>query len=606
MQRETLGPCELRPNPRALFKLALGSSAAISTALAIPDAFAIIPTTLANHGFEGFCFWILRVAGLWLSCYLLWLAGFLCLLHLSGLLSGGIVVDSQGIKLWRLARKIEWDSIVACTISERKFFSRLFFIHPSVLQMQLHISKGDGKGVTVKQIPSFQFSPQEFASLFSIMARCTFGVQPSSVDVFLFKPEQLAKALTPANADGTVAPELMNRFLKELFESGRLKRILISAFIASSLIFILFQRSSCYYIFNTGNNFSRAGNYKQAIECYRQATTIYPAFAPGWDKLARAEYRSGKVKSAEEHWRKALFYKPDFVEAKLGLSAIYMRTGLVDKARPLIESAVRLSPTDWCALMNLAQLNILQGHIEQAIVILEKLQKQDTPRNHAICLLAQCMLRRGDFSAAEELLLKNESLSNDPFEGSFYKLICADLALSKGQADSARTYLDQLKKNTRSPDYQLQLARLRLLEGQTTQARELLQSVLKINPGNQWATLGLLKCALKDERKNEADKLLQSLRSQAPAASSETEQKPGILCMPGEGRTQTDGVLPETSVCLSAANDPGILAYAAQAFADAGDIQRARELAQQALSIDKNVLAANILNQTASPEPAAK
>lgn len=218
------GTYELRPSPTAIFRLSLGTSAAIATALAIPDAFSLLPSA------PSILVWAVRLAGLWMYAYLLWAVGFLSLLHIVRLLGGGVKLDSEGLSLGKFSKKIKWEQIEFVAIEDRKAFSRVFCIEARELKM--HVRKGDKK-ITVKSIASFQFSPEQFFSLFHHICYMSAGVRVSSFGAMVFRD--------PASKE-----------LKKQAEQGRVKRVLLTIIIASSLLIFLGRKSAVNYYFNLG------------------------------------------------------------------------------------------------------------------------------------------------------------------------------------------------------------------------------------------------------------------------------------------------------------------------------------------------------------------
>src|SRR5438552_3399881 len=99
------GPYQLRHNPIAILRLSLGTAAAISTALLIPDIFALIPSSPDPRTLA--C----KALGLWGYAYVLWAVGFSCILHMVRIFGGAVVLDSSGIKLGRVGAKIPWEKI---------------------------------------------------------------------------------------------------------------------------------------------------------------------------------------------------------------------------------------------------------------------------------------------------------------------------------------------------------------------------------------------------------------------------------------------------------------------------------------------------------------
>lgn len=445
------GPYEVRPSPRELLFVTLGSSVVVASALAIPDAFAILPGSVNTFS------WAVRVIGLWTAAYVLWAVGFLAILHITRMISGGIRLDSEGIKLWRFGKKIHWKDIVATTIVERKNFSRLLLIPHGALELTLHVAKPNGRGLTVKKIPSFQYSPQEFASLYYYIGKRAFHICPAAIGVYMFK-----------NADADI--------LMKASQEGRIKRIALSTVITCSLILFLARSAATNYTFNMGNVYFRQGKYEKAVESYTMSTSINPFFPPAWDRLARANLRAGDPDSAVEHWKRALKVKPDFVESKLGLSVIYMRRWQLAQAEELIRKSVKLAQKDEAAYINLAQINSLMGDHRKGIAVLEQVVAQSRGREAARCLLAQCFLRAGDSKKAAVILSgRLPDQSSEPF----YKLVSGELAMMNGNLDVAEKNFDELYRGDKHPDLILDIAKLKFLRGDLSGSERMLQECQK-------------------------------------------------------------------------------------------------------------------------------
>ncbi len=447
------GPYEIRPSPRKILWLTLGSSVAVATALVIPDAFSILP------GAINILTWAMRVIGLWCSAYILWAAGFLAILHMTRIVTGGIQLDTEGVKLWRFGKKIVWKEIVATTISERKNFSRMLLISSGALELTLHVKKPNGKGLAVKKVPSFQYAPEDFASLVYYVGKFAFGITPSAVGVYMFKS---------ADADT----------LLKASQEGRLKRLVLSSVITCSLLLYLARNAGTNYTFNMGNVYVRQGNYPKAIESYTMSTAINPFFPPAWDRLARCDLRAGDPDSAVEHWKRALQVKPDFVESKLGLSVIYMRRWQLVEAEKLIRQAVRLAPKDEASFINLAQIDSLMGKHQQALKILEQIILQNRGKEQARCLLAQCYLQVGDISNASKILLVDKHVP-ERIGAPFYSMVRAELALANGDLKTAAERLQKLYKGDKNVDLLLDMAKLKFAQGDMAACESLLREAEK-------------------------------------------------------------------------------------------------------------------------------
>lgn len=361
------GPYELSANPRALFKLARGISVAIATTLIVPDAIAMLPRMVSWQ------VWCLNLIGMWWYAALIGFCGFLSMLLLVRLSFGGIVLDERGIKLWRFGRLIPWQSVRALTSVQRKTFSKIFLLNPPARQMTLHIGSPDSTKHSAREIPSFQFSPDEFASLFFHIAKMSFAVSPASVDVFLFRsPSDLS--------------------LGKMASSGRLRRVVMSILISFSLVVFLFRQGAANYTFNLGTKLLHGNDFEGARRQYELSTIINPFFAPGYERLARAEYGVGDRDSAFDHWQHALSLKPDYVEAKVGLASILLDKGELDKAELLLRQCTKLNPRDPAPYIGIAEICLRRGQKTECIRLLKLVLAADPTRINAKRLLERATM----------------------------------------------------------------------------------------------------------------------------------------------------------------------------------------------------------------------
>lgn len=466
------GPYQLRPNPTAILRLSLGTAAAISTVLLIPDIFALIPSS------PGPFILLCKAAGLWGYAFVLWTAGFLCILHLVRIFGGCILLNAEGIKIGRISKFIPWSSVVAVTVSPRAIFSRLFFVR--AYQMTIHYAKPSGKRSST-QIASLQYLPQEFFSLFYWVSRLGTGAQPQSLDAFVFKNSQ-------------------DEDLKKMAESGRLKNLVLTAVIAFGLLFWLVRNASKDYSFNMGNKEFRAANYDRAVTHYSLATAIDATFAPAWDRLARCEFRLGELDAAESDWRTALRWKPDFVESKLGLSALYMLRGRLDEAEKLIASANRLAPFDEAGFINRAQIDMMTGKNRIAIERLQQFVHQNEGREQAACLLARAYLRQGRLDRARSILQSDAALLKNPYTRPFCTMVLAEMKLASGDAEGAGKLLSSVRLSANNqPELLVDMARFDMTRGDFASARKKLAASEKINPDGPWLFLAQAELAAKQE-----------------------------------------------------------------------------------------------------------
>ena len=385
-----------------MFKLAWGSATTISTLMCIPDAVGIIPVVSDPIT------WAVRMSGLWLSAFILWFLGFLAMLCFARFVGGGILMNEKGIRFWRFGKQVEWTNIKAVTVDKQPFFSLAFHLRSPARRLLIFEERKPGKhwfqwrmkmlpGKTGAKpdepklmphpIPSFQFADKEFTSLFVHVCRKSLNFVPNSLDVYSFPPD-------------TGAP----KFLRSTSERAAVVRKILSVVIAIGLVMFLGRRASLNYFFNRGASCFRHENYLAARNEFKMATKIDPTFAPGWDQLARTEFRSGDTAEAEEHWHRALQMKPDFVEAKIGMSNIYMRRGELQKARELLDQCARLVPHNCAIYLNQAELYSKLGEIPRANIVLEIVEREGYSDPDSLARAAKIYFDLGNKTKAKTLI----------------------------------------------------------------------------------------------------------------------------------------------------------------------------------------------------------
>lgn len=413
------GPYLIRSTPRAMLRFGLGSACTIATLLCIPDGVAIIPKA-QNLGV-----WLIRLVGLWLSCYCLWTFGFVGLLYLVRAFTRGVEFHEGGFKLWRFGKLVSWDSVRGVSCEPQPIFAKAFCL-PNVHRLVVYCAKGDK--IHPHNIPSFQFDPADFQSMLVYITERCFGVQPSAPDLVL--------------ADESIrAPIKMN------YERGRQMRTLMSVIICFSLVMYLGRKAVVNYSFNMGLKEYKQEHYAAAAEFYKRATFFEPTFAPAWDQLARCEYRMYKHKEAEEHWLKALQMKPDYVESKIGLATLHMLRHEYGPARQLLKKAIHLSPTNVAAFMSYADLLIREYQYTTAIELLQHLVQKDESNERARGLLARALIRSDRLREALRVLgLRDKSTENNAFsDDAFMELVGAEADIALGRLDKAQAELTRLR-----------------------------------------------------------------------------------------------------------------------------------------------------------------
>lgn len=484
------GPYQLKADSGAMLRLALGSSITIATLMCLPDGISLLPVA------PNLVTWAIRLAGLWLTAFVIWFLGFLGILRLARSVSGPLVLDKSGVKLWRFGKTIPWQSIKALGTDEQALFAKAFWLRPPVLRLTIYAKKKEHK-LSTHLVPSFTFSPQQFKSLIRHVSRQAFGLAPDAAHVLMF-----------ASGDEQDT-------LKKLGERSHKARFGLSIVIALGLVVFLGRRTVVNYNFNEGTRAFRQADYATARDRYLIAARTDPAFAAAWDQLARCEFRLGNPAAAEKYWLRALQMKPDMVEAKLGLSFLCIERRQFDQARALIEQSMRLNPVYAAAAarINLAQLYMNLGRTQDAIAVAQRLLKEEPDSARASCMLARGHLQLGEIEQARAVLGAVSESTVDPPSMPFLTLVKSELDFAFGNVDEAEQLLEPLVgKYGQTPDALIALARTRMAKARYTEAEKLLADATAANARNPWPLIVSAQLALmKGDRKQSTTLLTRAL-----------------------------------------------------------------------------------------------
>ena len=192
----------------------------------------------------------------------------------------------------------------------------------------------------------------------------------------------------------------------------------------------------------------------------------------------------GRVQEAVEAFRTGLQGQPDERDIAANLAEALSRAGCADEARGVLEEALGRHPGD-------SRLHNQRGNLAAAArdfaAALEHYEKalQADPMNvevaknlAAVCIETDMILR------AEELLgwLTEQSPTPDVYN------LMAHLALVQGELRRAELSLQAgLELDPRSSELRVNLARLRLAQGDVDQARAIIGELLRGEPGNERA-----------------------------------------------------------------------------------------------------------------------
>ena len=168
------------------------------------------------------------------------------------------------------------------------------------------------------------------------------------------------------------------------------------------------RRAGEYYLVQTRISAAAAheaeGKTNEAMEEYRAALAVMPAYADVHLKLGASLLEVGQRDEAIEHYRRAAFINPGFDEAHLRLAFALIENGDVDSSRESFRAALRAREEHSRRQLAAAEEALAEDRVEEAreLYIDAFREGLEQFRQHFEAGLAQLMDERWD-DAAEEL-----------------------------------------------------------------------------------------------------------------------------------------------------------------------------------------------------------
>jgi tetratricopeptide (TPR) repeat protein len=231
-----------------------------------------------------------------------------------------------------------------------------------------------------------------------------------------------------------------------------------------------------------------AERYDEALAAFRAALAIEPTLWEAHLDIGIVELRRANLSAAARALEASVevFPSPEALEA---LGEVYMRQGRSSKAVGLYEQALARNPDEPTLRTRLADALRHAGRLGDAEAELRAVLGRDAGNLEAYAQLAAIWLARGDLDLAE--LVLNKGLVHHPDAPALLTNLGL-VALQRGDDQAAFQLFE--KASTLDPQFltgRLNRAAVYLGAGDHTRASEELQFILKVEPGNTRALMGL-------------------------------------------------------------------------------------------------------------------
>ena len=296
--------------------------------------------------------------------------------------------------------------------------------------------------------------------------------------------------------------------------------------------------------YNLGVILMREGNVSRAVVEFERAVAISPRHAQALNNLGVAWDQRANDKKALEYFKKAAAADPNFAEAQFNMGMTLMRLNQTANATRAFEQALKLEPGSSGPYVQLGTLYLKQGKRDYAVEAFKKavavLDEEDKKTRGFLQLrryndlkkttdayrgLALAYLASGKVNDAVATL--ETAVGKLPRDPSAHKAL-GDAYLAQNKFDEA---IEQLKERLSLEDTseaKLDLARAYVRKRVAKQAEPLYRQVLKAEPENRDALMGLTDLFLSMGSYAQAEKMLDEAIAKDPNDLQALSRK-GIL-----------------------------------------------------------------------------
>src|SRR5262245_9188510 len=280
---------------------------------------------------------------------------------------------------------------------------------------------------------------------------------------------------------------------------------------------------------------------------FEEALRIRPSFVQGRYDLGLAQEADRKVPLAIESYRAVLQVRPGHPWSLVRMAELAHAEGDDEQAKELFDQAIQANPSRAPLRLAYARLLLETGDLDGAAIHASGALELDAYQADAHTILADVALRRGQVAEAREHLARAEALAPPSAE---MLTLRGGMRFMQNDLTAARSDLEQailLDPNAARARYNLGSLLLRL--GEVEAARSQFQAVDDIRSGDPEAAIALAAIASKENRHEEAIRILEGVLARSPG-------QPLVLTNLAAIYEQT-GAWREALECYEKSFDPG-------------------------------------------------
>ncbi len=245
------------------------------------------------------------------------------------------------------------------------------------------------------------------------------------------------------------------------------------------------------------------GRWAEAESELRKALSLNPD-QPEWHfNLGLTLEASGRDREALASYERATDLLPDQVDPLVAAGVVACRLGQLDKGIVLLEKALHLDPTNDVAYCNKMEALVRSGNHDEAETTFYMAQQAlDAPSPHALAIIAESLMQRGEFARARWCL--REALRLEPGLPRVAARLGTAYAAMGMKQRALQLYLRDLRDDPGNIDTLLDYGELLIDLGRLPEAAEKFRRVLELEPANVDAHVRLGQIAMRCKRYEQA------------------------------------------------------------------------------------------------------
>jgi tetratricopeptide (TPR) repeat protein len=231
---------------------------------------------------------------------------------------------------------------------------------------------------------------------------------------------------------------------------------------------------------NLGIEYMRRNDMQKAMEHFKQALAIRPAYPNALLNVGVLLQRQGNLEEAKRFYFQALEAQPDYATADNNLGWALEQEGKFDRAEYHYRRAVKSRPNFYQAHNNLGALLAHQERLDEAAMHFQNVLKVKPRNAQALNNLGGVLQKQGNIPEAKRHYLKALSIDPDNADALFNLAGIAEMAGDLKQAE--RNYQRTLKVNPKFIAARLGLGRIAESRGDLNKALYHYQEALNLAP----------------------------------------------------------------------------------------------------------------------------